>query len=348
MPFTTKTRMTNTTICLIVVVLLAAILMVTHGHNGSGTEPGALDLPIGWLYNSGQTLSHRIVGIVLCGLILCFAVFGIAFAERSGPPRRVTRNALVKDHGMLQARLRRSNENYLKARVTILALQEQLLAAQEEERRAISRELHDSTLGHLAAAGLMLMRLNAAAPMSSEAKSVLDQAKSSLKLAAKELRAFTYLMHPPVLESTGLRATVEQFVAGFSQRTGVKVRVRCQGALDGLPFDVQRCAFRILQEALSNVHRHAKATEVRIYLASTSASFALMVSDNGQGFPQNASAAPARLGVGIPGMRIRLQRMGGSLRIMRIGVGTSVRAHIPLDRVDPRLPMPNGRHQRAA
>lgn len=337
MPSVTKYRPSTTTICLIVVVLLTAMLMLTYGHGGR-MEPGP----------AGETLSHRIWGIILSGLILCFAIFGLAFAERSGPNRRSSRNALTKDHGMLHARLRRCNENYQKARVTILALQDQLLTAQEEERRAISRELHDSTLGHLAAAGLMLMRLSSGTPMSADAKGVLDQAKGSLKLAAEELRAFTFLMHPPILDSSGLRATAEQFVNGFSQRTGLKARLKFQGALDALPFDIQCCAFRVLQEALSNVHRHAKATEVRIYLASQSGNFTLIVSDNGQGFPQNASAAPVRLGVGIPGMRIRLQRMGGSLRIKRIGVGTSVRAYIPLGRLDQRLPMPSGSHQRAA
>jgi signal transduction histidine kinase len=260
---------------------------------------------------------------IIIGLVMILASASTSLGQR--------RRALSAGHRSLRSRLKRYKQAHRKALLEVLALQDQLLKAQEEERRQISRDLHDSTLGYLTATGLTLTHLSLVTPMALDAGAALDQAKGLLKAAIKELRAFTYLMHPPALESAGLRATTEQFLAGFSQRTGLNLSARFQGTMERLPLDLQCCMFRVLQEALSNVHRHARASKVKVFLAETSSKIVLLISDNGQGMACETGTSP-RFGVGIPGMRNRLQRMGGQLTIKRMTGGTSVRADIPLQR----------------
>lgn len=333
--------------CFVMVVVLAAALLVVLYLTPSAPIANVTNPGLG-LSAIGHAVTDRVICILLSGLIIAAGMIGLALLPASGPPREtVARYSLVKGHRSLQAKLERYKESYHAARRTILTLQTQLMAAREEERGQIARDLHDCTLGHLAAAGLMLMRLNSSASTAEEV-AALDQAKGSLKQAAGELRALTFLMHPPALQSAGLKTTAEQFVEGFSQRTGISARVRVLGSLDRLPFDVQCCAFRVLQEAISNVHRHAHASAIRVFVAEKASKLILMVYDNGKGFPKAASARAIHLGVGIPGMHHRLHKLGGHLRIKRLPAGTSVRAYIPLPRSRHRLPVTEGHRQHAA
>jgi signal transduction histidine kinase len=207
------------------------------------------------------------------------------------------------------------------------------LAAQERERQRIARELHDSTAQHLAAVGLNLMRLKLAAGASADAERICSEMKSALREAQKELRVFTYLLHPPELDSEGLKTTVERFAEGVSQRTGLRIRVRISPAVDDAAFEIQRAVFRVLQEALTNVHRHAKASRVLVLLNVDAGLLSLFVKDDGRGLPAtngSPDANRATLGVGIPGMEARMRRFGGELSVRRASRGTVVRATVPM------------------
>ena len=276
--------------------------------------------------------THRpeVMDAALGGVVLTLGVAAAVFliAERrnkdvKNPP------AVDPRLGLTAAQLERLRADRTKAWRTVLTLQNMLASVQEEERRRIARELHDSTLNHLAAVGLNLMRFNSIVPLSEEGAAVLSQAKMALQSAGKELRVFTYLMHPPSLETDGLKKTVRQFVDGFAQRTGIDIRFRVAASVDAIPYEMKRCMFRILQETLSNVHRHAKASEVQIFLTLKRGHFVLIVNDNGQGF-RSAQPEHICLGVGIPGMRTRLKQLGGDLQIKRRGATTSVRAFAPV------------------
>ena len=141
---------------------------------------------------------------------------------------------------------------------------ERLLALQDEERRRIANELHDSTAQHLIAIGLNLMRIRPDAAREGKTRDILDEIDGSLEKAAKELRAFTYLLYPPDLQSEGLSATLERYVEGFGTRTGLKITLKSCPSVDLLSLSLQQALLRIVQEALTNVYRHASATSVSV------------------------------------------------------------------------------------
>jgi two-component system, NarL family, sensor kinase len=207
-----------------------------------------------------------------------------------------------------------------------------LLSLQDEERQRIAEELHDSTAQHLVAADLHLMRLKQYVSPG-EGQKVLDEAADAVEEAARELRTFTYLLHPPGLENGGLAGTVRAFAAGFARRTGLDTSVSMPDAADSLPFDTQRSLLRVIQEALTNTYRHAAASRVRIDLRVGANTLKLRVLDDGCGLPcgvRKAAEDGALLGVGITSMRARMLRFGGSLWLLSDPRGTMVVAIMPL------------------
>ena len=149
------------------------------------------------------------------------------------------------------------------------------------------------------------------------AERLCDDIDASIDQALREIRAFTYLLHPQNLLADGLKSTIEQFVDGFSARTSLKTSLEIAPEVDKLSYERQRSVLRVIQEALTNVFRHAKATEVKIAMEATDTHFKLRISDNGRGMPIGQARSGPRaisFGVGIPAMRARLQQMGGTLR----------------------------------
>lgn len=218
------------------------------------------------------------------------------------------------------------------ARAEVSEMSERLLTLQEEERRRIAAELHNSTAQHLVAVGLSLMQVGALG-LPPAGQRILDEIDRSLEEALKELRIFTYLLHPPGLETDGLAATIRAFADGFADRSGLAVATRLADETEQLSPELQRALFRIVQEGLANVHRHAGAKNVTVSLRITPTEVILSIGDDGKGMRGRRSGSGARttLGVGIPGMRIRLSQFGGNLRIRSNRRGTVVRAAAPRD-----------------
>jgi signal transduction histidine kinase len=209
-------------------------------------------------------------------------------------------------------------------------LSEQLLALQEEERRRIARELHDSTAQHLVASHLGLMHLEGLVKENGRAKEACERLQDLIDQALKELRVFTYLLHPPCLAEEGLKATLEAFLEGFSSRTNILTTATIPAAADDLPYDLQCCLLRIVQEALANVSRHADASRVTARIRLGAERLILRIADDGRGMVEVAHAGSRpRLGVGIPGMRARLKQFGGDLRIFGVR-GVTVLAMVPI------------------
>ena len=219
---------------------------------------------------------------------------------------------------------------------------ELVLWAQEQEREQIAVELHDSTSQHLVAITLGLAKLRRTLGVNSLTKDILDDMSASVGEAAKEIRVFSYLMKPSGLERDGLGTSAMSLVSGFGLRTGLNAHCRLQGALDAVDFEVGHAAFRVLQEALSNVYRHAGAKGVEVELVNRTGVLTLRIADDGRGIEDpllNAGGAH-RLGVGIVGMRARVQQLGGTLKITSTAAGTSVLARMraALATVPTRLP----------
>jgi signal transduction histidine kinase len=193
-----------------------------------------------------------------------------------------------------------------------------LASIQEDIQRRIASDLHDSTCQHLIAASLGLMRVRAYLADPIDAGWLCDNIDASIDEALKEIRSFSYLLHPQNLAIEGLKATIERYAAGFAARTSLRVSTRILADVNRLPRDSQYALLRVTQEALTNVFRHAKASEVKIVIDATNDQFRLRIGDNGRGFPvgdvrRGAKAGSA--GVGIPAMRARLEQLGGALDI---------------------------------
>jgi two-component system, NarL family, sensor kinase len=193
-----------------------------------------------------------------------------------------------------------------------------LLSLQEDVQQRIASDLHDSTCQHLVAASLSVMRLRRAMNNDGSAEKILDDVDASIDQAQREIRAFTYLLHPQNLQADGLKTTIEQFVDGFATRTSLQTTLKIAPEVDRLSYERQRAVLRVIQEALANVFRHAHATQVTVAMEATDAYFKLRVTDNGRGMPiDQARSGPKAIsfGVGIPAMRARLRQLGGTLEI---------------------------------
>jgi signal transduction histidine kinase len=207
---------------------------------------------------------------------------------------------------------------------------DRLLLAQEEERHRIAIELHDSTSQHLVAVSLGLMRLRRFVRVSRAEKRLVDEMSRMLQAAIREIRTFSYLMNPPQLERDGLEATVRRFVAGFETRTGIKTSLAVIGAPDTASAAVQHTLFRVLQEALSNIFRRSRSTQVGVSLALRSGRATLRISDDNGGDDGDYQLMRAPIGVGIAGMHAPVDQLGGSLRVTHGPRGTLVTATLPI------------------
>jgi signal transduction histidine kinase len=232
-------------------------------------------------------------------------------------------------------------------------LSEQLLATQEDERGRIARELHDSTSQHLVATSLALISLRTAqershTPLTPRASEALADAVAAVSEAQKEIRLLSYLLHPPNLEHDGLAVGLRTFINGFSRRSGLKCTLRVRGLVEGLDLELARSLFRVAQEALINVLRHAHATGAAVSLVRNQRLLTLIVRDDGHGAKGTLDLQSDNLGVGIPGMRARLRQLGGSLEIIDSPTGLTVKAVAPLTTTRPLNPFVLGSQKQPA
>ncbi len=217
---------------------------------------------------------------------------------------------------------------------------ERLQSARQAERERIAIELHDSTGQHLAALGIGVSRLRRLMGAKPKAQGILDDVAISLDEAVKEIWVMSYLMEPPSLHRDGLETAARRFVKGFGLRTGLNTIFRSEGPVDRAGPLIQHAAYRVVQEALSNVHRHAHAKGVEVELASRAGELTLRIADDGTGIAPVRQAYPEGVppGVGIPGMRSRIEELDGALDISSDMAGAVVSARIPLPQVvSPRL-----------
>ena len=227
---------------------------------------------------------------------------------------------------------RKRAEEALKRREEELrALSASLLSVQDEERRRIARELHDSTAQNLAglAMNLSLLMKAAASVVDPNIHRILSDSRALAEQCSREVRNLSYLLHPPLLDDLGLAPALKSYIAGFSQRTGIEVKLDAPPELGRLAPEVETALFRIVQEGLTNVHRHSGSTRAAIRLALTDDEVRLAVEDEGTGAASRATEDSVRLGVGIPGMRERAQQLGGHMEIDSGSHGTTVTVSLP-------------------
>jgi PAS domain S-box-containing protein len=207
-------------------------------------------------------------------------------------------------------------------------LSRNLVTIQEDERQKIAQELHDSTAQHFVAASLVLTRLRGREPVNAQGHQ-WDEVERCLQEGLRELRSFSYLMHPPALQSAKLGSTIRQHVEGYAQRTGINADFCLDDAADALPFELQRAVLRIVQEGLANIHRHAAATHAAIQLRFVGGRLHLIIKDNGRGLCRAAEAG-FKFGRGLAGIDARARHHDGQLMIQGGSHGTTLHIVIPL------------------
>ncbi len=216
----------------------------------------------------------------------------------------------------------------------IRRLSGRLLQLQDEERRRIARDLHDSTGQDLVALATMLGQLRGSIPSGDrKVRRLFSECKALAERCVREVRTLSYVLHPPMLDETGLEDAIRDYVKGFSKRSGIQVELELSPRLGRMPRDVELALFRVVQEALTNIQRHSGSQQAKIRIHRNS-NLTLEISD----FDHGASASVSRgkeeprfeVGVGIPSMRERVKLIGGRLDIEPGSQGTTIRVTIPL------------------
>ncbi|HEV7838896.1 MAG TPA: PAS domain S-box protein, partial [Gemmatimonadaceae bacterium] len=217
----------------------------------------------------------------------------------------------------------------------VRALASSLVQAQDDERRRIARELHETTAQDLAALKMNIAALQrTAAIIGDKDRSLLAESALLAEQAMTQIRTLSYLLHPPFLDEVGLASAIRWFAKGFENRSGVSILLSLPYDFPRLPQDIEIALFRVIQESLINIHRHAESPRAEISIGTADGELTLEVRDAGRGMPHVRDGEPYGsehlLGVGIGGMRERMEQLGGSLEIDSTPRGTTVRAWLAI------------------
>jgi signal transduction histidine kinase len=209
-----------------------------------------------------------------------------------------------------------------------------LFSLQDDERRHLARELHDSTGQNLSMMIVDIDLLGREFP-SPGARAKLAECRELARRSLEEVRTFSYVLHPPFLEELGIFAALREFVSGFRERSGIDVTLDLPDSSARFPLDLETTIFRVVQESLSNVHKHSHASTAAVRITVDPGEIAIAVEDNGSGLPVLAAndSQPARIGVGIGSMRERVRQCGGTLKLHSAGAGTQLQVTLPRQQV---------------
>ena len=220
-------------------------------------------------------------------------------------------------------------------------LSQRLLKTQDEERRKIARDLHDSTGQTLTVLKLQVASLKKQFKDGQPAFNALSEIAVTADQALQEIRTTSYLLHPPLLDEAGLASAATWYVSGFSKRSGIRVKLDLPSLSERVPNNIEMVLFRILQESLVNVHRHSGASVVDIALKRNAQTVIMEVHDDGHGIApellNRLRKANTDGGVGFAGMRERINELNGRFDIESSSIGTTLRVSLPLGCTD--LPM---------
>ena len=259
----------------------------------------------------------------LAGRHLVFALAGL-FVVAIGVAHDKATQSSIRAHRALDASLRQVRD-----------LWRRTFQAQDDERRRMSRMLHESTAQDLAILKMHLVRLERTAnTMPEEERALLKECAELADQAMTSVRTQSYALYPPFLDESGLLAAIRWFANGFGERSGIDVVLELPDTLERLSQDIETTLFRVVQEALINIHRHANSSDATIRLRRDQNDIRLEIRDHGRGMPAEAlaratSSGASMLGIGIAGTRERLEQLGGRLEIESGSRGTTVRAVVP-------------------
>jgi signal transduction histidine kinase len=209
-----------------------------------------------------------------------------------------------------------------------------LIHAQDEERRRLARELHDSAGQYLAGIQMNLSPLlRPDSGLEDRARARVSDSMDMVKLCTSEIRTMSYLLHPPLLDEMGLPSAIQMYVEGFAERSGIRVDLEIPDDLGRLPSDIETALFRVMQQSLANVHRHSGSLLAHVRLKSNSECVTIEIRDEGHGIPAETlkrfHSGTRLVGVGMAGMRERVEHMGGHFDIRSSENGTTIEVRLP-------------------
>lgn len=301
---------------------------------------GTLFLFVGPFRSLSTAWRQDIQGTIGCVLV-CTVLIGLGEANRKKHvklnqaqaelERRVEERTVQLSQALekleSQVKIRAETEEHMRR------LSLRLMMLQDEERRRIARNLHDAAGQTLAAIKMTAGQLQRAAAKMPDILKLVEDLTALTDEALQEIRTTSFLLHPPLLDEVGLASAVRWFVEGFSKRSQIRVDCEIDEKAERLPQNIELVLFRILQESLTNVHRHSRATSASIRLIHDDSGVKLEISDNGCGVAQDQlkhfDESPGNTGVGIAGMRERVRELGGQLVIQTSSAGTTITVALP-------------------
>jgi signal transduction histidine kinase len=264
------------------------------------------------LYRSAQRRLWTQLGLAL-GASLGIALMATIYASR------------------LEARLREQREREVRNAADLQRLSAKLITAQEEERRGIARELHDELGQALSAIKVEIAVARRSLESAGGSARALEDAESITDTALSTVRDLSHLLHPSLLDDLGLPAAVDWYLRGFGTRYGIRVELLLDRMEERLQSEIEVTAYRVVQEALTNVAKHARASSCRVYLQRLPTTVLITIEDNGVGFdPEYAERPDVRRGLGLLGIRERASLVQGTLRLETApGTGTRLTVELP-------------------
>src|SRR5687768_7819479 len=269
---------------------------------------------IGGVYRSVQRDLWQVLGLALA-IGLAIAILAVVYA------------------GRLERRLRQQMARDLELARELQELSAKLVTAQEQERRHIARELHDEIGQALTAIKVELAYAQRSIEGVQGPTTVLQTARTITDSALHQVRDLSYLLHPAALDEFGLVSAINEHIKSFSRRHGIAVELSHSSMDSRMAPETEAAAYRIIQEALNNVAKHANATEAKVYLARQPDALRIAIEDNGVGFDPSIPRSPDRRGLGLIGIRERASHLNGTVLIDSVrGRGTRIVVELPVRR----------------
>jgi signal transduction histidine kinase len=250
--------------------------------------------------------------------------------------RRETEAQLRANQAELERKVEERTTELSDASQQLRELSARILQAQDEERRRLARELHDGVGQLLAAASIEVANVVALTDPTSGVEKSISNLESMIRQVNQDIRTMSYLLYPPLLDEIGLKSALEEYVYGFARRSRIEVSLRISENLARLERGLELCLFRIVQESLTNVLRHAESATAAIEIGRDDAALTLVVRDHGKGMSAEkfAEIQAKGFGVGIRGMRERVRHFGGEMAFTSDSSGTTVFVAVPISKTD--------------